>query len=257
MAYSLTREAGVGIITMNHPPANAYTKATLLELQRCLDEARNDAAVRCIVIKSASEKFFSAGADISTLDGQSAAGFADFLIMAQETVTMIERTPKIVIAAIAGHCIGGGLELALACDLRFAAEGRYGIGLGEVNLALSPGMGGTQRLARLIAKGRALHMMITGEFVSPQQALDWGLIERLFPADKLWPGVMEYAGKLASGPSLAQGYIKLAVNQGLAGSLDSGLALERAWQGNLFASEDAKEGIRAFLEKRQAQFKGS
>ncbi len=257
MAYSVSREGGVGVITMNNPPANAYTKATLLELQRCIDEARNDAAIRCIVIKSANEKFFCAGADISTLDGQTASGLADFLTMAHETVAMIERTPKIVIAAIAGHCIGGGLELALGCDLRFAAEGRYGIGLGEVNLGLSPGMGGTQRLARLIAKGRALHMMITGEFVSPQQALDWALVERLFPADKFWSGVMDYAAKLANGPSLAQGNINLAVNQGLAGSLDSGLALERAWQGNLFASDDAKEGIRAFLEKRKAQFKGS
>jgi enoyl-CoA hydratase/carnithine racemase len=255
-AYTLTREGGVGLITMNHPPANAYTKKTLLELQQCVDTARSDPEIRCVVIRSASEKFFSAGADISTLDGTTTPALADFLTMAHETVAMIEQTPKLFIAAIAGHCIGGGLELALGCDFRFVAEGRYGIGLGEVNLGLSPGMGGTQRLARLIARGRALHMMVTGEFVQPQQAVEWGIADRIFPADKFWAGVMDYAGKLAAGPSLAQGHIKLSVNRGLAGTLDHGLALERAHQVTLFQSEDAKEGLKAFLEKRKAQFKG-
>ncbi len=255
-AYTLTREGGVGIVTMNRPPANAYTKATLLELQRCVDEARNDAAIRCVVVRSASEKFFAAGADISTLDGTTTPALADFLTMAHETVAMIEQTPKLFIAAISGHCIGGGLELALGCDFRFVAEGKYGIGLGEINLGLSPGMGGTQRLARLIARGRALHMMVTGEFIQPQTALDWGIADRMFPADKFWAGVMDYADKLAAGPSMAQGYVKLSVNRGLAGSLDDGLVLERAHQVTLFQSEDAKEGLRAFLEKRKAQFKG-
>lgn len=256
MAYSLTREDGIGIIAMENPPANAYTKATLLELQRCIDEARNDAAVRCVVVKSALEKFFSAGADISTLRGTTPQAFADFLTMAHETVDMIERTPKIFIAAIAGHCIGGGLELALGCDLRFAAEGKYGIGLGEVNLGLSPGMGGTQRLARLIQPGHALHLMITGEMIGPARAAELGVVERVVPAETFWADVMAYAGKLAAGPTMAQGYIKLSMKSGLAGSLAQGLAQERANQTVLLQSADAQEGIKAFLEKRKAAFQG-
>jgi enoyl-CoA hydratase/carnithine racemase len=256
VAYSLTREGGVGIIAMQNPPANAYTKATLQELQRCIDEARNDAAVRCVVIQSALEKFFSAGADISTLKGTTAAAFADFLTMAHETVDMIERTPKIFIAAIAGHCIGGGLELALGCDLRFAAEGKYGIGLGEVNLGLSPGMGGTQRLARLIQPGHALHLMITGEMIGSTRAAELGIVERVFPAESFWADVMAYATKLAAGPTMAQGYIKLSMKSGLAGSLAQGLAQERANQTVLLQSADAGEGIKAFLEKRKPAFQG-
>lgn len=256
MAYSLTREGGVGIIAMENPPANAYTKPTLLELQRCIDLARNDAEVRCVVIRSALERFFSAGADISTLKATTPQAFADFLTMAHETVDMIERTPKIFIAAIAGHCIGGGLELALGCDLRFAAEGKYGIGLGEVNLGLSPGMGGTQRLARLIQPGHALHLMITGEMIGPARAAELGVVERLFPADTLWAEVMAYANKLAAGPTMAQGYIKLSMKGGLAGSLAQGLAQERANQTVLLQSADAGEGIKAFLEKRKPAFQG-
>ena len=228
MAYDLTRDGNVGILRMENPPANAYTKETMLEFQRCVDEARNDDQVRCVVVKSEMEKFFCAGADISTLDGQTAAGLADFLTMAHETMDMIEKTPKIFIAAIAGHCIGGGLEIALSCDLRFVAEGKYGIGLGEVNLGLSPGMGGTQRLPRLISPGQALHMMITGEMVGPQRAHELGIVEWLHPAEEHWDAVMAYAGKLASGPSMAQGYIKLSVRKGLEGTLAQGLAIERA-----------------------------
>ena len=256
MAYSLKREGGVGIVEMNNPPANAYTKATLLEFQKCVDEARSDPGVRCVVVKSASEKFFSAGADISTLRDTDPAKLADFLTMAHETLDLMERTPKIFIAAIAGHCIGGGLEIALGCDLRFAAQGKYGIGLGEVNLGLSPGMGGTQRLARQIHPGQALHMMITGEMVGPDKALELGIVERVFPAETHWAETLAYATKLANGPSLAHGHIKLSVKRGLAGTLDTGLAYERANQSILFQSADAGEGLRAFLEKRKANFQG-
>lgn len=256
MAYALTNDGGVGILTMEQPPANAYTKATLLELQKCIDQARNDTAIRCVVVRSALPKFFAAGADISTLNGATAQGFADFVLMAHETVAMIERTPKIFIAAIAGHCIGGGLEIALACDLRFAASGKYGFGLGEVNLGFSPGMGGTQRLARLIHPGQALHLMITGETVPPERALELGIVERLFPAETFWDDTMAYARKLAAGPSLAQGLIKLSMKGGLGGTLDLGLAQERANQSQLFVSADAAEGVKAFLEKRKPQFQG-
>lgn len=256
MAITLEREGAVGVIRMNNPPANAYTKASLQELAAVIDEVRSDDGIRAVVVASASPKFFCAGADISTLDGATTQGFADFLVMAHETMALIEDTPKIFIAAIAGHCIGGGLELALTCDLRIAAKGKYGIGLGEVNLGLSPGMGGTQRLARQIAPGHALHMMITGEMASPERAHALGIVEWLHPADKHWDEVMAYAGKLAVGPSMAQGYIKLAMKRGLEGTLAQGLALERANQTILFNSADAQEGLRAFLEKRKAAFTG-
>ncbi len=256
MTISVSREGGVGVLTMDNPPANAYTRDMLGDLAGAVSEMRNDDAVRCVVVKSASPKFFCAGADISVIDGSSPAAFADFLTVAHETMAMIEQTPKIFIAAIAGHAIGGGLELALTCDLRFAADGKYGIGLGEVNLGLSPAMGGTQRLPRLIPRGEALHLMITGEIVSPEKARALGIVERLVPADALDDEVMGYAAKLAKGPSLAQGTIKLSVNQGLEASLAQGLAIERANQNVLFGSADAGEGVRAFLEKRKPEFTG-
>ncbi len=256
MTISVSREGGVGVLTMDNPPANAYTRDMLGDLAGAVSEMRNDDAVRCVVVKSASPKFFCAGADISVIDGSSPATFADFLTVAHETMAMIEQTPKIFIAAIAGHAIGGGLELALTCDLRFAADGKYGIGLGEVNLGLAPAMGGTQRLPRLIPRGEALHLMITGEIVSPEKARALGIVERLVPAEDFDNEVMGYAAKLAKGPSLAQGTIKLSVNQGLEASLAQGLAIERANQNALFGSADAGEGVRAFLEKRKPEFTG-
>lgn len=257
MSITLERESAIGIVRLNTPPANAYTRDSLNELAQVIHEIRADMTIRTVVITSAVDKFFCAGADISVLDGQEPHGFADFLALAHETVDMIEETPKIFIAAIAGHCIGGGLELALACDFRIAAEGKYGIGLGEINLGLSPGMGGTQRLPRLIGAGHALHMMVTGEMLRPEQALDRGIVEWLHPTESHWDEVLAYADRLSSGPSAAQGRIKLSMKHGLAGTLEQGLAMERANQACLFKSNDATEGIKAFMEKRKPEFTGS
>ncbi len=256
MAISVSCEGGVGLITMESPPANAYDKPMLGELAAAVQEVRDDDAVRCVVVRSALDKFFCAGADISVLRDSDMPVFHDFLTVAHEAVDMIERTPKLFIAAIRGHCIGGGLELALGCDLRLAAEGGYGFGLAEVKLGLSPGMGGTQRLARLIPKSKALDLMVTGDTIRPEQALELGVIDRLFPAQSFDEEVMEYANRLAAGPSLAQGLIKLSVNQGLEASLAQGLSIERANQTILFGSQDAQEGVKAFLDKRKAEFKG-
>jgi enoyl-CoA hydratase/carnithine racemase len=256
MPITFEQSDGVGVITLNYPPANAYDTERLHELADVVTKIRRDDAVRVVVVRSALEKFFSAGADISVLQTSNNAAFANLLIVAHETMDMIGHTPKIFIAAVAGHCIGGGLEMALACDLRFGAEGRYGIGLGEINLGLNPAMGGTQRLPRLIQKSRALHMMVTGESIKPDVAHQWGILDRLFPADVFMAEVMAYAGKLAKGPTLAQGYAKLSLNEGLESSLAEGLTLERAHQNLLFKSEDAQEGVKAFLEKRPPQFKG-
>jgi enoyl-CoA hydratase/carnithine racemase len=256
MAIDFSVDNGVGIISFNRPPANAYDAGMLGELTAAVHRVAEDPAVRVAVVRSANPKFFCTGADISTLQGATPAGFANFLTIAQEAVDAIGRTPKLFIAAIAGHCIGGGLEIALGCDFRIASAGRYKLGLAEVNLGLSPGMGGTQRLPRLIPKSKALHMMVTGESVGPEEALSLGIVDRLCPEASFWDDVMAYAAKLAAGPTMAQGYIKLSVNHGLETSLAQGLAIERAHQSQLFASEDVAEGLKAFLEKRPAQFAG-
>jgi enoyl-CoA hydratase/carnithine racemase len=256
MAVDFSVEQGVASISLNRAPANAYDWQMLSDLAQAVRQAREDANARVVVVRSALPKFFCTGADISTLKGSDRAQFANFLTLAHETVDMIQRTPKIFIAAVAGHCLGGGLELALCCDFRLAAAGKYRIGLAEVNLGLSPGMGGTQRLPRLIPKSRALHMMVTGEPVGPDQALEWGIVDRLFPEEIFRDEVNRYAEKLAAGPTMAQGYIKLSVNMGLETSLSEGLAIERAHQNQLFASEDVAEGLKAFLEKRPPKYQG-
>lgn len=256
MAVDFSVEQGVGILSLNRAPANAYDRQMLRDLAEAIKLVREDAAVRVAVIRSAAPKFFCSGADISTLRDADRAQFASFLTLAHETVDQITRTPKLFIAEIAGHCLGGGLELALCCDFRFASAGKYRIGLAEVNLALSPGMGGTQRLPRLIPKSRALHLMVTGEPLTPEQALELGILDRVFPEESLQAEVQKYAQKLAAGPTMAQGYIKLSVNTGLETGLAEGLAIERAHQNQLFASEDAAEGLKAFLEKRPPKYQG-
>lgn len=256
MAIDLTLEDGVAVLSLNRPPANAYDMDMLKELCGLVQKIRDDAGARVVVVRSANPRFFCTGADVSTLKQSDRAAFANFLMAAHEAMDMIARTPKLFIAAIAGHCIGGGLEIALACDFRFASQGKYRLGLGEINLGLSPGAGGTQRLPRLIPKSRALHLMVTGETIPPEEALAMGIVDRLFAEEEFWDQVKAHARKLASGPTMAQGYIKLSVNDGLEAGLAEGLVLERANQNLLFASEDAAEGIKAFLEKRPAAFKG-
>lgn len=256
MAIDFSVENGVASIAFNRPPANAYDADMLRELTQAVHRVAEDASVRVAVVRSANPKFFCTGADITTLQNSDRAQFANFLTIAQEAVDAIGRTPKLFIAAIAGHCIGGGLEIALGCDFRLASAGKYKMGLAEVNLGLSPGMGGTQRLPRLIPKSKALHMMVTGESIGPDEALALGIVDRVIAADQFDQEVQAYAAKLASGPTMAQGYIKLSVNAGLEVSLAQGLVIERAHQSQLFASEDVAEGLKAFLEKRAAQFTG-
>lgn len=256
MSVDLHNDDGVGVLTLNRPPANAYDAAMLTGFRDAVLRAADDAALRVIVLRSANPKFFCTGADIGVLQNSSRAQFANFLTIAQEAVDAIGRTPKLFIAAIAGHCIGGGLEIALGCDFRWASAGKYRLGLAEVNLGLSPGMGGTQRLPRLIPRSKALHMMVTGEPVQPEEALALGIVDRLLPEAGFEAEVMAHARKLAAGPTMAQGYIKLSMNHGLEVSLAQGLAIERAHQSQLFASDDVAEGLKAFLEKRPAAFKG-
>jgi enoyl-CoA hydratase/carnithine racemase len=210
-----------------------------------------------VVVASALEKFFSAGADLKAFEAGTQRQRSMTALVAHEVFRKMENTPLVFVAAIAGHCLGGGLELAMACDLRFAAEGQYRIGLTETSLGLFPGSGGTQRLPRLVGLSRGLDMIAGASTIGPQEAKDIGLVDRLFPdAAACRAGAIEYAAKIADGPSEAIGRAKVAVSLGYAAPLDLGLAIEREAIARVFSSEDAQEGIKAFGEKRQPQFRG-
>jgi enoyl-CoA hydratase/carnithine racemase len=256
MAVRLEKQDGIGHIILDRPPANSYDRAFMEDLDTVIEDARMDDEVKAIVVRSASEKFFSAGADVSVfaksqLDEQNA-----FVVCANEAMSKFEGTAKVVIAAINGHCLGGGLEIALCCDFRIAAEGSYKIGLPEVTLGLLPGTGGTQRLPRLIGRQRALELMLRGTTLSPQEAKDAGIVDELVPAAELQARAVERARSYAQGPSLAVGMIKLATVQGYGRSLEQGLAIEREALLRLFKSDDAREGVKAFVEKRKPEYKG-
>jgi enoyl-CoA hydratase/carnithine racemase len=258
MAVRLEREGAVGVVVLDRPPANSYDYSFLREFGSAVDEARWDDAIGAVVVASASEKFFSAGADVSAFRAGSQRQRAMTALLAHEVFRKLENTPMVVVAAIAGHALGGGLELALACDLRFAARGSYRLGLPEVNLGLFPGSGGTQRLPRLVGLPRGLDMIVSAETVSPEQARDLGLVDRLYDDGAACrAAAVEYCARLSEGPREAIGHAKVVTSLGFGAPLDLGLALEREAIARVFASEDAAEGIQAFADKRPAKFKGS
>lgn len=257
MSVRLEREGAVGLIVLDRPPANSYDYEFLRELAGAIDELRSDEEVRAVVVTSASEKFFSPGADVGWFAKSSARARAMLATLAHETFRKMENTPLVFIAAITGHCLGGGLEIALACDLRFASEGSYQVGLPETNIGLFPGSGGTQRLPRLVGLARGMEMILEGKTMSPAQAKDAGIVDRLFPDAALCKqGAIEYAAKIAAGPGVALGHAKLAITQGYGAPLDLGLAIEREAISRVFVSHDASEGIKAFGEKRKPEFTG-
>ncbi|MDQ6709169.1 MAG: enoyl-CoA hydratase/isomerase family protein [Candidatus Dormibacteraeota bacterium] len=256
-AVSVSREGdGVALIHLHRPPANSYDKAFADDLNAAIDEVRFDEGVNAVVLMSDLPKFFSAGADINMFRTVTPKARAMTILHMHEILLKMERTPKVFIAAIGGHCLGGGLEISLATDFRFAAEGDYRIGVPEVTLGVLPGNGGTQRLPRLIGAQKAMELLMTGKPVDPKTAHTLGIVDRLLPADRLLPEAIEFATALAKGPTMAIGEIKVAAKQGAEMSLDGALTLERGGIFRLFQTADAKEGMDAFAEKRKPTWQG-
>ncbi|MCC6993053.1 MAG: enoyl-CoA hydratase/isomerase family protein [Deltaproteobacteria bacterium] len=250
--------AGVATLTLSNPPANAYSYEMMQELDAAILRARMDEAVHVLVLRGAGDKFFCAGADIAMLGRVTPAFKYNFCLHANETLCRLEQTPKLVIAAISGHCVGGGFEVALAADLRLARAGTGKLGLPEVALGVLPGTGGTQRLARALGRARATELMVTGRTLDVEAARALGLVNEVFSGDDFWGQVAAYAQQFVPPGKAAKavGLIKRAVVSGLEVELGAGLALERELQQQLFASADAVEGIAAYNEKRKAEFSG-
>ena len=250
------RADSVGYIVLNRPPANSYEIQFMRQLNAAIDQAQEDSGSNVVVVKSALEKFFSAGADIKAFTANSTADNMKMVQVAHDALAKMAQSPKIFIAAIGGHALGGGLEIALACDLRLAATGNYRLGLPEVTLGLLPGNGGTQRLSRLIGVNKALELMITGQTLTPEQAEKVGIVNKIYPADSFMDEVEAFARNLASGATKAISYIKKAVYEGFIMHIEAAMELERRLIEELFDSEDAKEGLQAFVEKRKPTFQG-
>ena len=254
---------GIATITLVDPPANTYSYEMMRELDDAILAARMDAAVHVIVITGAGEKFFCAGANIGMLKDADPTFKYYFCLHANETLNRLEQTPKLVIAALNGHTVGGGLEVAMAADIRIARQGGGKIGMPEVALGVLPGTGGTQRFARLVGKAKAIELMATGSLFSFEDAHAMGLVNHVWGEGDLKGrsfarAVQDYAKQFTPPNKAAKavGHIKRAVQSGLESGFSEGLALERELQQRLFESEDAKEGLRANLEKRKPHFEG-
>ena len=260
---NLTVSEGIAVVELNDPPANTYSYEMMQELDAAVLAARMDQAVHVIVLIGSGEKFFCAGANIGMLKDADPDFKYYFCLHANETLTRLEQTPKLVIAALNGHTVGGGLEVALAADLRIARKDGGKIGLPEVALGVLPGTGGTQRLTRLLGKGHAMQLMATGRLMSMDEAKAIGLVHECWGEAELQgrsfvEAVVDYARQFTPPhkASRAVGRMKRAVQSGAEAGFLEGLSIERELQQLLFQSDDAKEGIAASLEKRKAEFRG-
>jgi enoyl-CoA hydratase len=254
-------QEGIGFITLSDPPANTYTYEMMQALDRAILQARMDEGVQVIVLTGSGEKFFCAGANINMLQSVTPSFKYFFCLHANETLSRLEQTPKLVIAAINGHCVGGGLEVAMAADLRVARRGAGKMGLPEVSLGVLPGTGGTQRLLRIVGKSKAIELMATGELFAFERGLELGLVNQIFDAEtgeQFMQQMTDYARQFTT-PNKAAGAvgrIKRSVQTGAEISFESALALERELQQQLFQAADAKEGLEAYVNKRKPVFKG-
>jgi enoyl-CoA hydratase len=252
----LERDGAVAVITVNRPQVlNALNFSTIDDLRRAALALKHDAGVRAIVITGAGEKSFAAGADINELAVQSPAQGKELALRGQHVFDLLENLGKPVLAAINGYALGGGCELALACTLRVAADTAR-IGQPEINLGIIPGYGGTQRLARLVGKGVALELLLTGKQITAAEALQIGLVNRVVPAAGLLSDAKALAAELAGKAPIAVQYIIEAVNRGLEVSFDKGQFLEATLFGLVASTDDMREGTKAFLEKRKPDFRG-
>jgi enoyl-CoA hydratase len=251
-------DAGVAVIELNDPPANTYTYEMNRQLDEAILRARMANDVYVIVLTGAGEKFFCAGANIKMLSTVDPTFKYYFCLHANETLLRLEHTPKLVIAALNGHTVGGGLEIAMAADIRIARQDSGKIGLPEVNLGVLPGTGGTQRLSRMIGKSRAIELIVTGNTFTFEEAKELGIVNDVYERDNFMANVMEYARQFCppNKASKAVGRIKRAIQTGWEIPLEAALALERENQQLLFQSDDAKEGLNAYVEKRPATFTG-
>lgn len=256
VTYTLDR--GVAILEMVEPPANCYTHEMMRDLDECILRARFDDEAHVIVIRGKGEKFFSAGADINMLRAVTPRFKYFFCLHANETLSRLEQTPKLVIAALNGHTVGGGMEIAMACDLRIARRDAGKIGLPEVALGVLPGTGGTQRLVRIVGKSKAIELMTTGRTFSFEEGKELGVVDHIFDNDGFFDAVLDYARQFVppNKASKAVGLIKRSVVSGAEIPFENALTLERELQQQLFSSEDAKEGLAAYTEKRTASFSG-
>ena len=254
-------EDAIAVLNLNDPPANTYSYEMMRQLDRAILAARMDEAVQVILITGKGDKFFCAGADIQMLSNVTPTFKYYFCLHANETLNRLEQTPKLVIAAINGHCVGGGLEIAMAADIRIARKGAGKLGLPEVSLGVLPGTGGTQRLTRIVGKSKAIELMVTGQLFDFEKGLEMGILNQVLESDtgdQFREQVLEYARQFTSPNKAAHavGRIKRSVQTGAEISFESALALERELQQQLFQSEDAKEGLEAYVGKRKAEFKG-
>ncbi|HYM10514.1 MAG TPA: enoyl-CoA hydratase-related protein [Bryobacterales bacterium] len=247
---------GVATVTVNRPDKyNALNRPTIAELEQCITEIERDAEVRAVIITGAGEKAFVAGADINELASLDPVAARAHAARGQRLFARIENLGKPVIAAINGFALGGGLELAMACSIRVASENAR-LGQPEVKLGIIPGYGGTQRLPRLVGKGAALALLLTGDPISAQEAHRIGLVEQVVPPAELLPAARQWAAKMLANGPLALSLCLAAVHAGFEMPLDEAMAFEAAQFGLSCATEDMREGTRAFLEKRKAEFRG-
>ncbi len=249
----------VAYISLDFPPANCYTHEMMVQLDASILKARFDENVAVIVLTGQGPKFFCAGADINMLKGADPVFKYYFCLHANETLNRLEQTPKLVIAALDGHCVGGGLEIAMAADIRIAHKDSGKAGLPEVTLGVLPGTGGTQRLSRMIGKTRSIELMVTGDLITYGKCLDWGIVNQIFEGDDFDAQIHAYARSFCppNRASKAVGRIKRAVQSGWEVPFESSLAIERELQQQLFESDDAKEGLAAYIDRRKPEFSGS
>jgi len=249
---------GIAVIEINNLPANTYSYEMMRQLDEAILQARFDENVHVLVLHGAGEKFFCAGADIGMLNAVTPTFKYYFCLHANETLLRLEQTPKLVIAALNGHTVGGGLEIALACDIRIARRNAGRVGLPEITLGVLPGTGGTQRMARALPKNKAIELMTEGKLISFEEAQELGLINYIYESENFWENVMNYARQFCppNKASKTVGRIKRSVQSGAEVALSEALAIERELQQLCFQSEDAKEGLAAYAEKRAGNFSG-